>query len=150
VYVSHAIRTWTLRTVVNDTSVVLLVRAREADSSRSLVCRASNDVDLSALLQVVVSPIFTQPMLRHTCVERITYHVELRSHAAARRVQRNKLAPEQVLSRSNALGDGNGLHALVGDEAVHAPLGAIECILLDLLRYIVSQVSANSDTFILP
>jgi hypothetical protein len=64
----------------------------------------------------------------------VTYHVELRAHGRASSVQRNELATEKVLAWCNALGDGDGLHALVGDQAVDAPCGAVEGILLDLCR----------------
>lgn len=47
-------------------------------------------------------------------------------------MQRDELAAEEVLARRNALGDGDGLHALVGDEAVDAPFGAVEGVLVDL------------------
>ena len=47
-------------------------------------------------------------------------------------MQRNQLAPKQILAWCNALGDGNRLHTLVCNQAVDTPFGAVECVLGDL------------------
>ena len=94
--------------VVRNPRVGALVRARQTDSGRSLARTAGDDIDLGTL------------------------HVELRAGVAASRVQRDQLTTEQVLARSNASGDGDGLLALVGDQAVDAPFCPIEGVLGDL------------------
>lgn len=45
----------------------------------------------------------------------------------------DELAAEEVLARGDAGGDGDGLFALVGDEAVDAPGGAVEGVFGDLV-----------------
>jgi hypothetical protein len=95
--------------VVCDTRVGSLVRAREGDGGRGLARAAGDDVDLRTL------------------------HVELRTGVAASRVQSNELTTEQVLTGCNAGWDGDGLLALVGDQAVDTPLGAVERVLSNLV-----------------
>jgi hypothetical protein len=46
-------------------------------------------------------------------------------------MQRNQFSAEQILARSNALGDSNDLLALVRDQAVDAPFGAVEGVFGD-------------------
>ena len=45
----------------------------------------------------------------------------------------DELAAQEVLAGGDAGGDGDGLLALVGDEAVDAPGGAVEGVFGDLL-----------------
>ena len=93
--------------VVQDTRIVLLVRARERNRSWSLIRRRTNNVNLSAL------------------------HVELGTQIRACSVQRNQLTPQQVLSRRNAFGNRNRLLSLVRNQTVNTPFGSVECVLSD-------------------
>lgn len=65
-------------------------------------------------------------------------HVELRAGVAASSVQSDQLSAQQVLAWCDASGDRNGLFALVGNEAVDTPLGAIKGIFGDLLQQRIS------------
>jgi hypothetical protein len=56
-------------------------------------------------------------------------------------VQSDEFAAEEVLAWGDALGDGDGLDALVGDEAVDAPFGAVEGVLGNLLGWCVNIFS---------
>lgn len=99
--------------VVCDSRVRSLVCARKADCGRRLARAAGDDVDLGAL------------------------HVELGAGVAARRVQRNQLSTEQVLAGRNAGRNRDGLLALVGDQAVDTPFGAVERVFGDLVQSVL-------------
>lgn len=48
-------------------------------------------------------------------------------------MQRNQLAAKQILSRRNALRDGDSLHASISDQPIDAPFPSrIEAVLCDL------------------
>jgi hypothetical protein len=104
--------------VVNNPHIILLVSSGEANSRRRLISRAAYNVDLCTL------------------------HVELRTHALTRTMQRNQFSTQEILPRRNALGDRNSLHALVGDQAVNAPFAAVEGILGDLIRIVSTNLSS--------
>jgi hypothetical protein len=58
-------------------------------------------------------------------------------------VERNQFAAKKVLPWRNAGRNRDGLLALVGDQTVHTPLGAVEGIFSDLCR-LVYQIGVNS------
>lgn len=108
--------------VVCDSRVGSLIRAGKTDSGRGLARAAGDDVDLRTL------------------------HVELRTGVATRRVQSNQLTAEQILAWRDARRDGDGLLALVGNQAVDTPLRAVKGVFSDL---ILSAMSARTPQLLL-
>jgi hypothetical protein len=95
--------------VIRNPRIAPLIRARQTNTRRRLARTTPRDVDLRAL------------------------HVELGAGVGAGGVEGDEFAAEEVLARSNAGRDGDGLFALVGDEAVDAPGGAVEGVFGDLV-----------------
>jgi hypothetical protein len=94
--------------VVQNPRIILLIRTRERNRRRRLTRLPTRNINLRTL------------------------HIKLRAHARTGRMQRNQFTPQQILSRSNALGNRNRLHALVRNQPVNAPFRAVKGVLADL------------------